>query len=521
MDLAKSFSGFQTLALLFLRIAIGWHLLYEGIAKLVIPGWTSAPYLETARGLFAGLFQGMAASPAVLRAVDFINIWALILIGLALVLGFMTRLAAALGAALLLLYYLAHPPLIGTDIRMPVEGHYLFVDKNLVELLALGVLLVFPVRLLPGLDNLLLNRRRQKVPAAAEETPSVIPVSVAPVAAGPLTRRSLVANLAAVPILGFFGYGAARKYKWEKAHAITGATIKLQQVKLQELKGELPKGKLGDLTVSRMILGCNLIGGWAHARDLIYASALFKAYNTDRKVFETIELAERAGITMMQVVTGQIPLFKKYVEIIGGKMQTMCQVYPTAKDLKTDIDKAIDGGCTTLYVQGGYADTFVREGQVDLLGKALDYMKSQGYVAGIGAHSIEVLIESEKAGLDPDYYVKTLHHDRYWSAHPREHRREWSVDGNLSLDHNAYHDNIFDVFPERTVEFLKTSNKPFVAFKVLAGGSIHPKDGFSYAFENGADFICVGMFDFQIVEDVNIAIDVLSQVKRQRNWLSS
>jgi hypothetical protein len=162
----------------------------------------------------------------------------------------------------------------------------------------------------------------------------------------------------------------------------------------------------------------------------------------------------------------------------------------------------------------------VKAGKVDLLGKAVEYMKSQGYVAGIGAHSIDALIACEKAGLTPDYYVKTLHHNRYWSAHPRESREEWSVDAQASPDHNKFHDNMFDLFPEKTIEFMKQVDKPFVAFKVLAGGAIHPKDGFKFAFENGADFICVGMFDFQIVEDVNIAFDVLKQVKRERRWVS-
>ena len=54
--------------------------------------------------------------------------------------------------------------------------------------------------------------------------------------------------------------------------------------------------------------------------------------------------------------------------------------------------------------------------------------------------------------------------------------------------------------------------------KVLAAGAINPKEGFKYAFDNGADFICVGMYDFQIVEDVNIALDSLSKVNRIRPW---
>ena len=55
---------------------------------------------------------------------------------------------------------------------------------------------------------------------------------------------------------------------------------------------------------------------------------------------------------------------------------------------------------------------------------------------------------------------------------------------------------------------------------MLAGGAIHPKDGFDYAFRNGADFICVGMFDFQIIEDVNITLRAIEQAKpkRTRPW---
>jgi hypothetical protein len=80
---------------------------------------------------------------------------------------------------------------------------------------------------------------------------------------------------------------------------------------------------------------------------------------------------------------------------------------------------------------------------------------------------------------------------------------------------------MFDLFPEQTIEFMKTIDKPLIGFKVLAGGAIEPEDGFRYAFENGADFICVGMFDFQIVDDVNIATTVLSSLgERVRPWIS-
>ena len=497
--------------LLCLRLAIGWHFLYEGLAKLLTPDWTTAPYLLLSRGFFSGFFHWLGSSPGMVRTVDFLNIWGLILIGTALILGVVTRFASALGIVLLGLYYLSQPPLIRPDYRIPVEGHYLLVNKNLVELLALVIFLLVPPAALWGLDRLWRGWRLRKK--------SVTEVASPAAGGGLRTRRETLENLIGAPILGLLGYAAHKKYDWEKVHAITGATIKLQDLSLKDLKGEMPQGNLGKLKVSRLILGANLVGGWAHSRDLIYVPSLFKAYNTDRKVFETLELAERAGINSFLPATPQMPQFNKYRELTGSKMQTICQVFPTPQDLKTDIDKAINYGATSMYVQGAFAENFVKNGKIDLLGKALDYMKSQGYVAGIGSHSIEVPIACENAGLAPDYYVKTFHHDKYWSAHPRENRIEFSVDTAKLPDHNQFHDNIFDLFPDKTIAFMEGVKKPWIAFKVLAAGAIHPKDGFRFAFENGADFICVGIFDFQMIEDVNIAVDVLATLNgRKRPW---
>jgi hypothetical protein len=148
----------------------------------------------------------------------------------------------------------------------------------------------------------------------------------------------------------------------------------------------------------------------------------------------------------------------------------------------------------------------------------MDRIRSQKFVAGLAAHSIESLIVCEENGIIPDYYMKTMHHDQYWSAHPRENRFPFEVDGTEYLDHNRFHNNMFCLFPERTIEFVNRAKVPVMGYKVLAAGALEPKDGFKWAFDNGADFICVGMFDFQIVEDVNIAMDTINNMSRTRPW---
>ena len=71
---------------------------------------------------------------------------------------------------------------------------------------------------------------------------------------------------------------------------------------------------------------------------------------------------------------------------------------------------------------------------------------------------------------------------------------------------DSRHDNIWETTPKATAEFFAKCKKPFVAYKVLAAGAIHPRLAFQWAFESGADFICIGMFDFQVVENTGIGV---------------
>ena len=79
--------------------------------------------------------------------------------------------------------------------------------------------------------------------------------------------------------------------------------------------------------------------------------------------------------------------------------------------------------------------------------------------------------------------------------------------------------NMADTVVLVTAVGMKELEEPWIAFKVLAQGAIHPRVAFPWCFENGADFLCVGMFDFELVENVNLACEVLaSNIPRSRPW---
>ena len=168
IDDNRTLTPLQMTTIVVLRVVIGWHFLYEGIAKLSKPAWSAAGFLSQSRGPLASLFHWMAADPDRLAVVNRMNMWGLTAIGLGLVLGCFTRAASASGIVMILLFYLCNPPFPGYFYSIPMEGSYVVVNKNLVELVGLAVILVTGSGRAAGLDRFIhaLLRGRDH-PAAA------------------------------------------------------------------------------------------------------------------------------------------------------------------------------------------------------------------------------------------------------------------------------------------------------------------------------------------------------------------
>ena len=272
------------------------------------------------------------------------------------------------------------------------------------------------------------------------------------------------------------------------------------------LKAKIPHAKIGDLEISRLILGGNLIGGWAHSRDLVYVSELVKRYHTKEKVFETFQIAEACGINTFMGNPVMNKMLEEYWRWTDGKMQFISDCGGGGGSTMQDhVRAAIDFGCDACYLHGGMADRFAADKEFDTVAECLEIMHENGYPAGIGAHYQPTVDTFVAAGIIPDFWMTTFHEGNYWSASAA-----------------TEHDNIFCREPNETRAFFESSETPWIAFKVLSAGAIAPDVGFRAALAAGADFLCVGMYDFQIINDCNLFHDVSQNLEgRKRRMLET
>jgi thiosulfate dehydrogenase (quinone) large subunit len=155
-------SPFQRIGLIALRTVVGWHFLYEGYYKVMLPGWTrlgqpvsawsAAGYLAAATGPLAPIFRWMAHT-RVLGVIDAVVPAGLLLVGVSLVVGLLTQAGCVAALSFLTVFYLSAIPTAGIP-QPGAEGAYLIVNKNLVEMAALVVVLSFRTGGIAGLDVL-------------------------------------------------------------------------------------------------------------------------------------------------------------------------------------------------------------------------------------------------------------------------------------------------------------------------------------------------------------------------------
>ncbi|HIE27015.1 TPA: hypothetical protein EYP66_06985 [Candidatus Poribacteria bacterium] len=249
--------------------------------------------------------------------------------------------------------------------------------------------------------------------------------------------------------------------------------------------------KLGDYHVSRLICAGNPFGGYAHGGDLVYLGRLFREYFTDKKITETLQLCTANGINTALIETEDNILrsLDLYEKVMGHRIQWICQIPPDRrklglmKHMKQQIEIAAGNKAIAAFIQGGATEGIFAENRTEELRELIALMKERCMVAGICSHKPVIIEKAEELDLGAEFYMMTLN------------KVDYCCDD-----------------PEAAKCAMKNINKPFINFKVLGAGRDNPESGFRHAFEAGATFIAVGMFDFQVKENAELVTRILKNM---------
>ncbi|MBQ9995396.1 MAG: hypothetical protein IJP32_03410 [Clostridia bacterium] len=248
----------------------------------------------------------------------------------------------------------------------------------------------------------------------------------------------------------------------------------------------LPTMKIGDIEVTRLIVGSNPFTGKSHLNETVDAD--MRAYFTEEQAFAMLRRCEEAGINAVQS-RGSMPvmgLIGRYRQA-GGRLMWLAQ---TGKNLTTfdeELDEMMKYDPAAVCIHGELADELYMTGMLDRLEGLLDRIRRKNVPCGICAHFPEVLTYAEEHGLKPDYYMASLYNlsqpDRSHDVNPTGERFE---DSDIPVMYNV----------------IRQLSAPTFALKILGAGrrcgsEEQVKAAFCEAFASmkPGDGVLVGMFD--------------------------
>lgn len=247
--------------------------------------------------------------------------------------------------------------------------------------------------------------------------------------------------------------------------------------------GELPKIKLGDLEVSRLILGSNPFFGFAHQSGNI--GRQMSEYYTDERIMEVMDRAADLGVTAVAapVYDRWIKLYSRYLDK-GGKLRIwIIQADGDPAKMKDDLTRGVKSGAKAAFIQGHRTEDHHAAGKFDLVRSWVEHIKSLGVPAGLAAHRPNVHPAAEKAGFPTDFYFQCFYIPDTYRPEDRD----------------------------QAIETIRSIKKPVIGYKILAAGRLKPEEGFAFALKNLAakDGMCVGVFPKDkpdmLAEDVRLA----------------
>ena len=238
---------------------------------------------------------------------------------------------------------------------------------------------------------------------------------------------------------------------------------------------------IGDVKVSRFILGSNPFSGFSHqgaARDLE-----MKHYYNTATIKATIRAAEALGVNTIIARTDYhvLRLMMEYWDD-GSDIQWFAQTCPEVGDHKMCVTRAARGGAKACHIHGGVMDHLLAQDALDEIPDVVAMIHDNGMLAGMAGHTPAVFEWAEAQHIDVDYYMCS-----YYNPIPRVANAE-HVSGTA--------EQYLDEDRISMLDLIRRLSKPVIHYKVLAAGRNDPAQAFATVASHlrANDAVCVGVF---------------------------
>lgn len=260
--------------------------------------------------------------------------------------------------------------------------------------------------------------------------------------------------------------------------------------------------RIGNLEVSRFILGGNPFSGFSH-RSAELDRAMLHYFTVDR-IKRILRQAESLGINTLVARADNhiVRLLMEYWDE-GGRIQWIAQTAPEMLSIQRGIENAIKGGASACYIHGGVMDQLFETNRLDEVPAAIQMIRDAGMPAGVAGHIPQVHVwADQQLGVD-------FHMCSYYNPAPRKESAEIRP-GTV--------ENFRDSDRDAMVEVIRGLSAPVIHYKVLGAGRKDPAEAFAFVAKHlrPGDAVCVGIYDEHkpdmLAEDVRLFEQAISAV---------
>jgi hypothetical protein len=251
---------------------------------------------------------------------------------------------------------------------------------------------------------------------------------------------------------------------------------------------QMPQITFGEHRLSRLILGANPINGGSHLSRFV--NRQMKRYFTAEQVQQTLSHCEELGINTWQSGPGNLAAYLDHRER-GGQMHyiSLAQSNPEQPDL---LPWLADAGVIGIAHHGELTDVLWKQGEIEQVRTYCNKIRDAGVMVGISTHIPDVVDHVVSEDWDVDFFMCCVY---------ERHRTREELLARLGDVPIPVREVYLEGDPPRMFKAMRGTDKPCLAFKILAAGRLCDKqewveEAFASTFRQikPNDAVIVGMY---------------------------